>query len=158
MANIVVSISDMKVSHKPGDVLTTFSLGSCVGVAAWDPVTRAGGLIHCLLPLSTTAPERAQQNPYMFVNTGVGALLKTLFRMGAARERLVIKAAGGANMRGEDPYNIGARNSAVLEELLTRHGFTLAASEFGGTIPRTLTLFLDSGRVTVKTLGKEHEL
>ena len=158
MANLIVSISDMKLSQKPGDVLTTFSLGSCVGVAAWDPVTRAGGLIHCLLPLSTTAPERAQQNPYMFVNTGVGALLKALLRLGAERERLVIKAAGGANMRGEDPYSIGARNSAVLVELLERHGFTLAATEFGGTIPRTLTLFLETGRVTVKTLGKEHEL
>jgi chemotaxis protein CheD len=131
MANIVVSISDLKISQKPGDVLVTYSLGSCVGVAAWDPLTRAGGLIHCLLPLSTTAPERAQQNPYMFVNTGVGALLKALFRLGASRERLVLKAAGGANM---------------------------AASEFGVTIPRTLTLFLDSGRVTVKTLGEEHEL
>lgn len=158
MANIVVNISDMKISQKPGDVLVTYSLGSCVGVAAWDPVTRAGGLIHCLLPLSTTAPARAQQNPYMFVNTGVGALLKTLFRLGVSRERLVLKAAGGANMRGEDPFSIGTRNSAVLEELLARHGFGLAASEFGGTIPRTLTLFLDSGRVTVKTLGKEHEL
>ncbi|WP_449241975.1 chemotaxis protein CheD [Desulfovibrio sp.] len=155
---IVVNISDMKVSRKHGDVLTTYSLGSCVGVAAWDPKALVGGLIHCLLPLSTSSPERARENPYMFVNTGVGTMLKTLFRMGATRETVVIKAAGGANMRGDDLFHTGSRNTEVLRELLTRHGFTLAAGEFGGSIPRGLTLCTDTGRVTVKTFGKEHDL
>lgn len=155
---LVVNISDMKVSRKPGDVLATYSLGSCVGVAAWDPVSLVGGLIHCLLPLSTASPERAQQNPSMFVNTGVGNLLRTLFRMGASRETIVLKAAGGADMRGDTLFNTGLRNTAVLEELLARNGFSLANSEFGGTIPRSLFLYMDTGRVVVRTFGKEHDI
>ncbi len=32
---------------------------------------------------------------------------KTLFRMGSHRETVVIKAAGGANMRGDDLFHTG---------------------------------------------------
>lgn len=155
---LVVNISDMKVSQKPGDVLATYSLGSCVGVTAWDPMAQVGGLIHCLLPLSTACPERARQNPSMFVNTGVGNLLKTLFRLGATRETIVLKAAGGANMRGDTLFNTGLRNTAVLEELLVRNGFSLSGCEFGGTVPRSLFLHMRTGRVVVRTFGKEHDI
>ena len=61
-------------------------------------------------------------SPVTMVGTGwVGSAATHLF-LGAARERLMIKAAGGANMLGEDPYNIGARNSAVLEDCSSKDG------------------------------------
>ena len=49
---IKVGMADLKVGKSP-DVLTTLGLGSCVGVAIYDPVTKISGLLHCMLPDST---------------------------------------------------------------------------------------------------------
>ena len=35
--NVVVDIADFKVSAEPDSELVTYSLGSCIGVAIWDP-------------------------------------------------------------------------------------------------------------------------
>ena len=34
---VVVGISEMEISNRPEDVLVTYSLGSCIGVAIYDP-------------------------------------------------------------------------------------------------------------------------
>ena len=53
MGNMIkVGMADLKVCKCP-DALTTLGLGSCVGVALYDPVTKISGLLHCMLPDST---------------------------------------------------------------------------------------------------------
>ena len=50
MSNIIkVGMADLKVCKSP-DGLTTLGLGSCVGVALRDPITKVGGLLHAMLP------------------------------------------------------------------------------------------------------------
>ena len=44
----------------PEDVLITYALGSCVGVAIYDPVARVGGLLHYMLPESAIDPEKGE--------------------------------------------------------------------------------------------------
>lgn len=49
MGNMIkVGMADLKVCKCP-DALTTLGLGSCVGVALYDPVTKISGLLHCML-------------------------------------------------------------------------------------------------------------
>jgi len=158
MSTLTVSISDMKYSTDPGDVIVTYSLGSCLGITAYDPKARIGGMVHCLLPTAMSAKEKARQKPFMFVSTGVAMMVRILIQHGAVKNRLVFKVAGGANMRSNDFFNTGKRNMAALTRLLDRNKVTLAAQEVGGTIPRTMYLHLDSGRVVLKSLGKESEL
>ena len=93
--NYTVGISEMKASDQPDDVITTYSLGSCVGLSLYDPVARVGGLIHCMLPLSRIDPQKAEANPCMFTDTGIPALLRLVLGMGAQRDRLIAKVAGG---------------------------------------------------------------
>lgn len=158
MALLVVNISDMKFSNNPEDVIVTYSLGSCLGVTAYDPEARIGGLIHCLLPSSIAAGEKRRNKPYMFVNSGVVRMVRELIELGAVRDRLVFKAAGCANMRGDVLFNTGARNFEALLKLLDTNNVKLEASNVGGTIPRTLFLHLDTGRVVVRSLGEEEDL
>ena len=68
---LTVDISDMKVSQNPEDTLITCALGSCVGVAMYDPVVKVGGLLHAMMPVSRSDPAKAASKPYMFVDTGV---------------------------------------------------------------------------------------
>ena len=158
MALLVVNISDMKFSKDSEDVIVTYSLGSCLGVTAFDPKAGVGGMIHCLLPNSSNNLKRAAVNPFMFVNTGVVRMVRELINLGADKSRLVFKAAGCANMRGDGLFNTGARNFEALLGLLEANDVSLAASNVGGTIPRTLFLHMNTGRTVVRSLGEETEL
>lgn len=158
MSTLVVSISDMKFSTDPEDVIVTYSLGSCLGVTAYDPKVRIGGMAHCLLPTSKAAKDKARARPFMFVNTGVAMMVRKLVDAGADKQRLVFKAAGGANMRTDDYFMTGARNFQALEKLLDRNRVLLSAKDVGGTVPRTMFLHMASGRVIIRSLGKETEI
>ena len=48
---IKVGIADMKIARAEG-TLITYALGSCVGIAIYDPAIRLGGLLHIMLPES----------------------------------------------------------------------------------------------------------
>ena len=69
MGNMIkVGMADLKACKCP-DALTTLGLGSCVGVALYDPVTKIGGLLHCMLPDSTQF--RNNSNIAKFADTGI---------------------------------------------------------------------------------------
>ena len=56
---IKVGMADLKTCVSP-DGVTTLGLGSCVGIAIRDPVTKIGGLAHIMLPDSTTIRNSSQ--------------------------------------------------------------------------------------------------
>lgn len=154
-----VSVSEMQVSNAFSDVLVTYSLGSCAGLSLYDPVACVGGLIHCMLPLSKIEPEKAQTTPQMFVDTGVPALLQKLFNMGAQRKRLVAKVAGCAQLLDEKKlFKIGERNYTVLRKILWKNDILITAEDVGGTVPRTMYLYMDTGITILKKHGEEVEL
>jgi len=156
---VTVDISDMKVSKRSDDILVTYSLGSCVALSLYDPVVGIGGLIHCMLPLSKIDPVKARANPYMFTDTGVQALLQAVFDMGAKRENLVTKVAGGARLLdSKNLFRIGERNYTVLRKVLWKNNILITSEDVRGTISRTVYLYMDTGRTTIKSGGKEVEL
>jgi len=155
---IVVSISDMKVTTRGRDVLVTHALGSCLGLAAFDPVAGVAGLIHCLLPLARNS-AKVEANPYMYVNTGVPHMMRAMFHRGAVRENLILKAAGCGRMMGiSNQFDTGANNLSALRKLLAVNELCLAAEDVGGTIPRTMRLFADTGRLVISSCGRSWEL
>lgn len=154
-----IGISEMRVSNCPDDVLITYSLGSCVGLAVYDPVARVGGMIHCMLPLSKIDREAAKAMPGKFVDTGVPALLQAVLDLGAKRSRLVAKVAGGSRLLDENgTFKIGERNYVVLRKVMWKNSIMIDAEDVGGTNPRTLCLHMKSGRTTVKSRGQEIDL
>lgn len=153
---VTVGISDMKISRRPGDILITHSLGSCLGLSAWDPKAGIGGLIHCLLP-KAHSPE--VKTPYMYVNVGVPQMIRKMVAMGCAKSSLVFKAAGcGRMIQIQNQFDTGSQNLAMLETLFAKNGVALAAMDVGGSIPRTMALHMDTGTVIVSSQGKEWEI
>jgi chemotaxis protein CheD len=155
---IVVSISDMKATSRAKDVLVTHALGSCLGLAAYDPVAGVAGLIHCLLPIARDN-KGPVNNPFMYVNLGVPQMMRILFGRGVTRENLILKAAGcGRMMHVSNQFDTGASNLAALKKLLQVNELRLAGEDVGGTIPRTMRLFADTGRVLVTSCGRSWEI
>ena len=157
MRHIIV-VGDMKTGDKE-DFLVTHALGSCLGLVVYDPEIQIGGLLHAMLPLSKINREKAQANPYMFVDTGVPTLFKTLYEMGAKKTNLVVKAAGCGNPMGRNEmFKIGERNYTVLKKLLWKNNILLEAEDIGGTKSRTVNFDISSGITIISSNGQKEEL
>lgn len=152
---VIVGMADMKVSGEAGASIVTYSLGSCIGVCIYDPVARVGGILHFMLPESKLSPEKAVQRPYMFADVGIPLLFHEAYRLGGSKGRIVVKAAGGAQVL--DPaglFNIGKRNILALRKILWQNSVMLGATALGGTVNRTMSLDLGTGQVLLKTSGE----
>ena len=157
--NQVVGISEFFVSDNGSDVLITYSLGSCLGLALYDPVIQVGGMIHCMLPLSKIDKIKAEKTPAMFVDTGVPLLLQHMFDMGGKRSRIIAKVAGcGQLLDDKKLFKIGERNYTVLRKILWKNNILIEAEDVFGTVSRTMSLKISSGITMIKSQGKEREL
>jgi chemotaxis protein CheD len=155
----VVDIADFKVSANQGDLLVTYSLGSCIGVTIWDAEARVGGMIHFMLPESSLSPAKAKTNPAMFADTGVPMLFRAAYELGAVKKRMVVKVAGGSQLLDDNgTFNIGKRNYVMLRKIFWKNGILIESEDVGGSISRTIRLDVGSGRVTLKTRDGEVEL
>lgn len=157
---IIVGVADMKVSQQPGSMLITYSLGSCIGVAVYDPVARVGGLLHFMLPESQIDPEKARRNPWMFADTGIPLLFKEVYKYGAEKGRLIVKVAGGSQIMDDKGFfNIGKRNYAAMRKIFWRNNVLIKAEAVGGMNNRTVRLEMATGKVWLKSSGEgEREL
>lgn len=149
---VVIGIGEMAISSRREEVLITHSLGSCVGVALYDPVACVGGMAHFLLPLSKLDPAKAAREPGLFADTGLLLLLDGMVAAGAHMRRLICKVAGGARMFDhEDRFKTSERNYYVVRKLLWKNNLLIAGEEVGGSIPRTLILYMDNGRTAISS-------
>jgi chemotaxis protein CheD len=148
---VVIGVGDMAVSNNDSVTLSTYALGSCVAVVAYDPTTHGGGILHLMLPDSTISPDKAVKQPAMFCDTGLPMLFKSLTGVRAERGRLRIFLAGGASvLNGADPFKIGERNNLSVQRYLKANGFSIVGQDTGGSVNRTVHLEINTGRVTLK--------
>jgi len=159
VTQMVVGISDCKVTGDPDAVLTTYALGSCIAVAAHDPVSAVGGLLHYMLPEASLDRAKAESNPYMFADTGITGLLNKVCEGGANRRRLVVRIAGGAQVvNGHEVFQIGKRNYLAARKLLWKAGILVSAERVGGGVSRTVRLEVATGRTWVREEGVDQPL
>jgi len=158
MRQLVVGVGDCCVSNDPDSVLVTFALGSCVAVMIHDPVASVGGLLHFMLPESGLDRDKAQQNPFMFADTGIPLLFHSAYELGAQKRRLMVAAAGGAQiMDQQGVFNIGKRNCLALRKILWQAGVMVHAEDLGGLASRTVRLEVASGRVSLREAGEREQ-
>lgn len=156
MYNIIkVGMADLQVSRHPG-VLTTLGLGSCVGIALYDSVRKIIGLAHIMLPSSIQA--RNNWNIAKFADTAIVKLVNDMIKLGASKENLVAKLAGGAQMfafnGSSEMMRIGARNVSSSREKLQELKIPVIAEDTGGNYGRTIELYSEDGRLVIKTIGR----
>ena len=156
MGNMIkVGMADLKVCKCP-DALTTLGLGSCVGVALYDPVTKVSGLLHCMLPDSTQI--RNNSNVAKFADTGIDYLIELLEKEGAKKSSLTAKIAGGAQMfafsSSNDMLRVGERNVEAVKDKLKKLGIRVLAEDTGLNYGRTVEFYPETGDFIIKSVGK----
>lgn len=158
-SQIVVGVSDAKVSRTPQDTIATYSLGSCIGVCLYDHNIKLAGMLHFQLPESKLAPEKAETRPFMFADTGLARLLEEMKNRGAKKGNMTVKIAGGAAMQnGPANFEIGKRNFIAIRKALWKAGLMIKSMDVGGETARTLYMEALTGKITVKSAGNTKEL
>ena len=161
MAELIkVGMADYKVGCYPASLIS-YGLGSCIGIAIYDPITKIGGLAHIMLPDSKQA--RSTENLAKFADTCLPIMLEAMIKLGAMKSRMTAKIAGGAQMfaftNSTDIMRVGERNAEAVRAVLKKLDIRLIADDTGGNYGRTVELKLDTGVFKIKTIDKgEKEL
>lgn len=157
---IKVGMADLKVCNSP-DGLTTLGLGSCVGIAIRDPITKIGGLAHIMLP-DSTAIRGGQLNIPKFADTGITELVRQMEAMGAKRSRMVAKLAGGAMMftfqNKTDLVRVGDRNVEASRKKLAELQIPVLVADTGANYGRTVIFYPETGDYVIRAVGKPEKV
>ena len=151
-----VSIGEMVATADKDLVLVAVGLGSCVGVALYEPRSRVAALAHVMLPDS-----RGQRKDLRFADVAIPAAVEEMARLGAMPSRIRAVLAGGAAMFQFGPsahIRIGEQNIEACTRALQELSIPIIASDTGGSSGRTLSLVVATGEVYVKTPGGENRL
>jgi chemotaxis protein CheD len=152
---VVVRIGEARTA-RPGTVLCTVGLGSCVAILLWDPEARLAGLAHAMLP--APANGRPAQPEARFASLAVGVLVRLLAAEGAAPDRLRARLAGGACMfealLPEAGRRLGLRNVQAARDALRAAGIPIDGEEVGGSYGRSVYLRAADGVVTVTSVSQ----
>ena len=154
-----IGIAEMHCTADTDEILITHALGSCLGITVHDAIAGVGGMVHIMLPLSKADKEKSRQKPCMFVDTGVAELFKKAYTLGASKENIVLKVAGGAQiLDAGGHFKIGERNFTMLRKVLWKNNVLIESQDVGGSISRTLSLQVSTGQVTIRANGQVKEL
>lgn len=154
---IVIGMGELLITQDSSAVLTCLGLGSCIGICVYDPINKAGGMAHVVLPWydKTTGKDPSAK----YADVGVRILIQSMRKLGTPISKLVVKIAGGAQMSMAAGFNgvfkIGEDNLASVKAALGHEGVRVVGADTGGNRGRTVRLFIDSGKVTVATAGTE---
>lgn len=152
-----VGMADLKTCISPNGLIT-LGLGSCVGIAIRDPITKVGGLAHIMLPDSTQI-RNSHENIAKFADTGINELVRQMEQLGAKKARMVAKIAGGATMFEFETRNttisVGDRNVEATIEILRRMNIPIIAKDTGANYGRTVTFFPETGEFHIRAVGKK---
>jgi len=147
-ALVQIYIGGVHASDRPIVIKTL--LGSCVGVCLYDPVARAGGMNHFMLPRGGGGVE----DPLRFGVHAMDCLIGSIMKAGGDRRRLVAKVFGGAHVLAiEGPLcDVPRKNLDFVSEFLETEGIPVLSSDVGGSCARQVHFHTGTGRAFVKRL------
>ena len=158
-----VGIADLKTCKSPDGVMT-LGLGSCVGIAIRDPMSKIGGLVHIMLP-DSKAITVGQHNLAKFADTGIEELVRQMERLGARRARMVAKIAGGATMfnfkgggTATSVGQVGDRNAEAARAKLKELRIPILAQDTGANYGRTVVFYPETGEYHIRAVGRPEKI
>jgi len=147
---IDVNMSEMKAATNP-HLLRSSGIGSCIVITLYDSIKRIGAMAHPMLAENISGDT---ENPLRFIESAIDAMVLSLEKIGASKERLEAKIIGGANMFkvfDKNPDSIGTQNVEAAINKLKKEGIKIVATDTGENCGRSVSFDLSSGFVEVKT-------
>lgn len=135
-------------------------LGSCVALTAWHPTLKLGGMCHYLLatkPKSKTdaaatdkLARQLQLQDCRYAENALAEMKKAMQAYAAIAEYQLGIFGGGDMFAYSTPRSIGHDNIAYIQQWLKQEKLQPIYSDVGGTISRSLMLFVPTGKIQIK--------
>ncbi|MCP5361813.1 MAG: chemoreceptor glutamine deamidase CheD [Hyphomicrobiales bacterium] len=146
---------DCYVTADRGEMLVTI-LGSCIAACVRDPVAGVGGMNHFLLP-GDTAGGKVLDESTRYGAFAMEQLINSIMKLGGKKERLEVKIFGGGNVI-QNTSMIGDKNIAFVRQFLKDEGLKAVSEDVGGTFPRRVHYYPDTGKVMVRKLTRKNDM
>ena len=150
---IHVGVAEWHTARSPDALRTT--LGSCVGIVLYDINAKIGGVAHVLL---SEPPTGKIVNKGKYAKTAIEALIKDLQKQGTDNSYKA-RIFGGASMfdsfHSSFLNDIGEKNVTAVKKVLNEQNIPLIVEEVGGNAGRSITVYMDDGRILLRENGKE---
>lgn len=154
LKQVKVGIADYKIEQAPNSLIT-IGLGSCVGIALYDPRKKTGGLVHIMLPESKLFKDTSKWVKY--ADLAIPRVASEI--AGTKTSSLIAKMAGGASMFQFNTQNkglqIGDRNIQAVKEVLNELEIPIIGEHVGGTAGRTMKVDLDTFDVSIRMVNRD---
>ncbi|MFW9995783.1 MAG: chemotaxis protein CheD [Candidatus Odinarchaeota archaeon] len=165
------NLSKKSISVKIGQILFSDSsglplratLGSCIGLTIYDPVTTFGGLAHIFLPNRDQVDNSRDQvdnkilekSPGKYADHAVHYMVEKFSKKKIPFRRLQAKIAGGASLfplltSVNSVFLVGMQNVSVTEECLNKAGIRITGQDVGKDRGRVILFNLSNGAVIIK--------
>lgn len=140
-----------------GEMIATV-LGSCISACIRDKVIGVGGMNHFMLPMSgdhSSWNADSQDESTRYGNWAMEYLINAILKVGGKRQNLEVKLFGGGQVLA-NMTDIGKRNIEFATSYLEREGLKVIAQDVGGTFPRKVLYYSDTGAVKMRKIKKRH--
>jgi chemotaxis protein CheD len=108
-----------------------------------------------MLPDSNLDLEKARNKPFMFADTGIPALFKAAYKLGAKKQRMRVVVTGGSQVLDQQGFfNIGKRNDMAVRKIFHKNNVIIGYRDVGGNVNRTVKVMLKSGDISIKVSGR----
>ena len=149
-----VASGSYRIDNQKPMILEAY-LGTCVGVAVYDPAAGIGGLVHLLLPEPTS--NAVVSHPEKYASTGFPAFLRALYEAGASAENMKATVAGGALVGPIDDsdlkLDIGGRTTERVMQLIAAENIQVNQLETGGFFTCRLLLDMNTWQCHIEPAG-----
>jgi chemotaxis protein CheD len=158
MSQITVRLADFVANNNSNDTLIVHGIGSTLAVVLYDEGMKTGGIVHIMLPNSSTASPKTMNYPAMYADLGIPQLVKSCVELGARMDTLSARLAGGAFMLGTGvSQSISDGNLSTTRRILYKMGIKVTAENTGGNHMRTVRLDIATGKVYLKQPSSDWE-
>jgi chemotaxis protein CheD len=158
MSQITIKLADSVANNNPDDTLVAYGIGSTLAVILYDEGVIVGGIVHFMLSNSAVGSLKTRDYPAMYADSGIPQLVKSCVELGARKDALTARLAGGALMLGKGiSQSISEGNLSAARTILSKMGIKMAAENTGGNHMRTVRLDIATGKVYLKRPGSNWE-
>lgn len=134
-------------------------LGSCIGLALYDPKANLGGILHILLPEPVS--EIPESHRTYYARSGIPLFINEMRQQGAKPENISAFVAGGALVDPLSPQDMGLnithKSLDITLSLLKESSIPIKMLEASGVNPFCITLQIETGTCSIEPVIRDNE-
>ena len=147
----IIKLADSVATNNPNGTLIAYGIGSTLAVILYEDGAKAGGIVHFMFPSPATGSLKIRDYPAMYADSGIPQLVKSCVELGAGKDALTARLAGGAFMLGKGiSQSISDGNISAARAILSEMGIKVTAEDTGGNHMRTVRLDIATGNIYLK--------